>query len=84
MFRRLFRDHPASLGESYFEHFGQASRFGARMVAGGAACVAHAVVPGWFETTGSRTVAALHAELVRKRAAARAAAEEARTVEWVI
>jgi hypothetical protein len=84
MLGRLFHDHPASLGESYLEHLGQASRFGARMVAGGAACLVHALVPALFETTGSRAVAGLHAELVRKRAAARAAAEEARTVEWVI
>lgn len=84
MLRRLFCDHPASLGETYLQHLAAAGGFGARMVAGGAACIVHAAVPGWFETTGSRTVADLHAELVRKRAARRAADEQARTVEWVI
>ncbi|WP_374204801.1 DUF6356 family protein, partial [Aeromicrobium fastidiosum] len=28
MFRRLFLDHPATVGESYAEHFGVAGRFG--------------------------------------------------------
>ena len=56
MLRRLFLAHPASVGESYAEHFGVASRFGARMMAGGVGALVHAVLPFAFNTTGSRTI----------------------------
>ena len=84
MIRRLFLDHPDSVGESYAEHFGVATRFGARMVAGGLAAWVHALVPAFCRSTGSRTVAALHAELVAKRRATAAAQAQLRTVEYVI
>lgn len=67
MIRRLFLDHPASVGESYGEHFGVATRFGARMIAGGVGAILHGIFPFLFRTTGSRTVAALHADLSAKR-----------------
>jgi hypothetical protein len=79
-----FTDHPASVGESYAEHFGVATRFGVRMIAGGIGAVLHGVFPFLFTTTGSRTVAALHAEMVRKRTAARDAETQKRTVEYII
>jgi hypothetical protein len=84
MLKKLFLDHPASLGESYGEHLREASRFGLAMVVGGAACMIHALVPALFETRGSDTVAQLHDKLVRKRAARRNAAIEMRTGGWVI
>ena len=37
MFKRLFLDHPASVGESYPEHFGVAARFGVTMIGAGLA-----------------------------------------------
>ena len=84
MFRRLFLDHPASVGESFTEHFGVASRFGLRLVAGGARCLVHAVLPFAWKTAGSDTVIALNADLVAKRAARGAAQTEMATVEYVI
>lgn len=84
MLRRLFLDHPASVGESYAAHFGVASRFGARMVWGGARCMLHAVLPFTGKSAGSDTVTALHRELVAKRDAARAAQTQMTTVEYVI
>lgn len=84
MIRRLFLDHPASVGESYAKHFGVATRFGARMVAGGVGAVIHGLLPFAFKTTGSRTIAALHAEMVAKRTARRDAETQLRTVEYVI
>jgi hypothetical protein len=84
MLKKLFLDHPASLGESYGEHLREASRFGLAMVGGGVACMIHALVPALFETRGSDTVAQLHDKLVRKRAARRNAAIEMRTGGWVI
>lgn len=75
-----FTAHPASVGESYTQHWTVATRFGLRMIAGGMAAMVHGVFPFLFTTTGSRTITALHAEIVAKRA------EEAqrRSVEFVI
>jgi hypothetical protein len=84
MFRRLFLDHPASVGESYVEHFGVATGFGARMIAGGVGAVIHGVLPFAFKTTGSRTIAALHAQMVAKRTAARDAQSQLTTVDYII
>ncbi len=84
MFRRLFLDHPASVGESYAAHFGVATRFGIKMIVGGIGAVIHGVLPFAFKTSGSRTVDALHAEMVAKRGAVRDATTQQRTVEYVI
>lgn len=84
MLRRLFLHHPAAVGESYGEHFLVASGFGLAMIAGGAACLVHAVVPGWFQTTGSSTVTRLNRRIVAKREAARADRTQMLTVDYVI
>ncbi|WP_425228434.1 DUF6356 family protein [Sphingomonas sp.] len=84
MIRDLFLDHPASVGESFTEHFGVATRFGWRLTRGGLACMLHGFLPFAFKTAGSDTVRDLHAELVAKRAAARAAQTQMATVEYVI
>lgn len=84
MFAKLFTDHPASVGESYVEHFGVASRFGTKMIVGGFGAMLHAFVPALCKSTGSRTIDGLHAEMVAKRNAARAAQTQLKTVEYVI
>lgn len=84
MIRRLFHDHPASVGESYAEHLGVAGRFGWRLMRGGLGCMLHAILPFVCTTSGSDTVRDLHAELVAKRTAARAAQTQMTTVEYVI
>ncbi|PZO92126.1 MAG: hypothetical protein DI623_01385 [Sphingomonas sanxanigenens] len=84
MLNRLFRHHPAEVGETYGEHFAAAGGFGVRMVAGGVACMIHAVIPGVFVTTGSGTVRKLYDEMVAKRDAKRRANIEVQSIEWVI
>ena len=75
--RRWFLDHPESVGESYHEHMGVATRFGAKMVAGGIACVIHGLMPALFERTGSRTVKSLYDDMrSRQPGAPRAAYEQ--------
>ena len=76
----LFRDHPASVGETYWQHFAVAARFGARMTLGGLGCFVHAVLPFACKTSGSGTVRALNAELVANRAAA----TQVKSVEYII
>ncbi|WP_242186332.1 DUF6356 family protein [Sphingomonas sp. CARO-RG-8B-R24-01] len=80
MFRRLFLDHPATVGESYTEHFGVASRFGMTMIVGGLGAVVHAFVPAWCKTSGSSTVAKLHRRMVVKRGEV----AQVRSVDYVI
>lgn len=80
----LFTDHPASVGESYLEHMGVAGRFGWRLTRGGIGCMIHGLLPFAFKTSGSDTVRDLHAQLVAKRNAARAAQTQLMTVEYVI
>ena len=65
MIRRLFLDHPASVDESYGEHFGVAASFGVAMLVGGLGALLHAFVPALCKTTGSSTVKRLHARLTR-------------------
>lgn len=84
MIRRLFLDHPDSVGESYPEHFGVAARFGTRMIVGGVGALVHAVFPSLCQTTGSSTVALLHARMVAKRGAVRAEQTQMKTVDYII
>lgn len=84
MIRKLFLDHPREVGETYGEHLIVAGRFGAEMVAGGLACMIHALVPAAFKSAGSGTVSKLHARMVSKRGAMRADQAQLKTVEYVI
>jgi hypothetical protein len=66
---RLFADHPASVGESYAQHFRAAAGFGLVMIGAGFACVVHAILPFAFVTRGSETVTRLYQRMVTMRAA---------------
>jgi hypothetical protein len=68
MFAKLFTAHPRSIGETYVQHARTALSFGARMVLGGLACMVHAVIPGLFVKTASRTVVQLDAEMRGRKA----------------
>ena len=60
-FWAAFRDHPASVGESYFGHMKFALNFAGKLFSAGAAALVHAAIPAFCETTASRKVAELHA-----------------------
>jgi hypothetical protein len=62
-----FTAHPASVGETYWQHFRFALRFGTRMTLGGVAALVHALLPFCFVTTAGR----ISDQLVQMRAAAR-------------
>lgn len=68
MLKRLFLAHPSQCGESYVQH----GRFalGVSMTLFGAAfaALAHAIVPGTFRTTASRTVIRLYPVMARRSA----------------
>ena len=68
---RLFTEHPATVGETYFEHLRAASGFAALMVFGGIACFVHALFPFLCVRTGSQCIAQLHDRMVVNRMRAR-------------
>jgi hypothetical protein len=67
VFRSLFTEHPASVDETYLEHFGSALYFGTKMIVAGVACVIHGLLPAVFVTRGSDTIRTLHERMVLKR-----------------
>ena len=62
-----FKEHPASVGETYLEHMAFAGKFGSRMMLGGMACFVHAVFPFCFTKTGSTMITKLHERVVLAR-----------------
>jgi hypothetical protein len=68
--KRLFVEHPQSLGMNWAQHGAGAVRISAALIGAGAACLVHAVVPGWFTQTAGRTVERLHDHMTHRRAAA--------------
>jgi len=67
LFRSLFIEHPASVDETYLQHFTSALGFGARMIVAGVACMVHGVLPAVFVTRGSDAIRTLHDRMVVKR-----------------
>jgi len=66
----LFTEHPRSLGMTWASHGAGAVRIGAQLMGAGAACIIHAVVPGWFTETAGRTVVRLHDVMQKRKAGA--------------
>jgi uncharacterized protein DUF6356 len=78
--RRLFTEHPDSVGETYLQHAAMATGFGMRMLCGGMACLLHAIFPFAFRRTGSECITELYDRMVIHRAAStRAASPRAHT-----
>ncbi|NVE95562.1 DUF6356 family protein [Altererythrobacter lutimaris] len=62
-----FTEHPASVGETYGEHFVHANSFGIRMILGGIACMLHGFLPFLFVKTGSKQIETLHGRMIVNR-----------------
>ena len=67
---RLFLAHPRTVGESYLEHCAFAFRISSRLLLAGSAALVHAAVPCLCETTASRIILAMNADIVARRARA--------------
>ena len=67
IWKRIFLEHPRSVGETYLEHQRNAFSFAASMVLSGCACFVHGLVPVLFKRTGSSAVARLHDRMVVHR-----------------
>ena len=60
--------HLDSVGETYFQHMRVASGCGARMVAGGVACLVHALFPFLFTNAATDQIRYLHRRMIESRA----------------
>lgn len=67
MLKQLFTDHPASVDETYLEHFGVALSFSLKLLFGGLVCLVHAIFPFLFIKTGSQVISGLHERMVQSR-----------------
>ncbi len=63
----LFREHPESVGETYFQHLQVALTFSLRMAIGSVVCLVHAILPFAFERTGSQILDKMHRQMVSQR-----------------
>jgi hypothetical protein len=61
--KHLFTAHPQAVGETYVEHGATAIRFGLTMIAGGIACLVHAVVPALYANSASERVKRLYSQM---------------------
>lgn len=61
-----FTQHLHEVGETYPEHLAHAGGFGLKMIAGGLACIVHAVLPFLFVNTGSAVIRQLHGGMVKR------------------
>jgi len=59
-------DHPASVGESYREHFMFASRFGLKLIGAGLAAILHGFLPCAFEKTASSVIKELYPRVANR------------------
>jgi Family of unknown function (DUF6356) len=64
---RLFTEHPASVGESYWAHLLRACWFAGRLLLAAGACFIHALLPFLFVKTGSQAITQLYAAMVTQR-----------------
>lgn len=82
MFDRTFLAHPRSVGESYAQHFRTAMGFGTAMVAGGIACMIHAILPNAFVRTGSDTVKRLYGRMKARQPAFKTTPPAYKEPQW--
>ncbi|MEM8822429.1 MAG: DUF6356 family protein [Pseudomonadota bacterium] len=66
MIKQVFLNHPASVDESYGEHFLFATRFSGKLVMAAGAAFIHALIPCLFEKTASRIVADLYKDTAHR------------------
>lgn len=66
--QRIFLNHPEKVGEGFFEHMLFALTFSGRLFKASAAAFLHAFVPSLCETTASKAIMDMHAEIAARRA----------------
>ena len=67
-FRRMFVEHPRSLGMTWTGHGIGAVKIGAELIGAGCAAIVHAVVPGCFTETAGKTVTRIYDHIQSRKA----------------
>jgi hypothetical protein len=80
--KRLFTEHPDSVGESYFEHMGVALSFAGPLLLAGLAALVHAFLPFLCLTTASTTVKRLYGRMTSRAAHAEQASPSDAMMAW--
>ena len=62
----IFLDHPASVDETFWEHFRFALTFSFWLFVAAGAAFVHAIIPALCKTTGSDIIKRLHARIVTR------------------
>ena len=62
-----FTEHPATVGETYGQHFVSAMGFSASLLKAAVCCAIHALFPWCFEKTGSNCIAGLYERMITNR-----------------
>ena len=62
-FFRSFTEHPATVNQTYFQHFFFAMRFAVLLIVAGLAALIHAIIPALFAHTASQIVGRLHRQI---------------------
>lgn len=65
--RNIFTHHPASVGESYGQHFLSALSFSGAMLRGSLLCAIHAFLPFLFRKSGSTAIQSLYERMCINR-----------------
>ena len=60
-------DHPASVGQTYFEHFKFAVKVSKSLLKAFSACLIHAIYPPVHKNTASATIAELHNRIEQRK-----------------
>lgn len=63
-----FTDHPATVGETYGQHFATAMSYSLPLLRAAFCTAVHALLPFYFEKTGSECIHHLHDRLQGSRA----------------
>lgn len=62
-----FTEHPATVGETYTEHFSTAMGFAWALFKASICCAVHAILPFCHEKTGSECITGLYDRMVTSR-----------------
>ncbi len=64
---KAFTEHPASVGENYFQHMRSSFSFGTKMFLNSFACFAHGLFPFICTSRGSQAISDLHDRMIAHR-----------------
>ena len=62
-----FTKHPATVGETYGQHFVSSMGFGVALLRAAFCCGVHAILPFMFEKSGSECITELYDRMVANR-----------------